>query len=320
MEMPSIRQLCTELSRNRCISWSLSLVLAVTTMVLLLVASLDVVQTTFCVHLVAFCITCAVLMWTKDSKNAFGLSLVFPVAHFVLLLCIIWDCEPLFFVLKLEFISGLWFGNRLMRIIGARLVYALENKPKSRVRVTNVQLLIGASVVVVASLHLVYPEHDAFSFAEMALWGCFLVDVVWHFGSWKMTMKRAFRNVKGMNKIVSRRNSNLNRIQGVERQQTVIFTVGVIFVEILACVGMIFVSPALGLLLQDKSNECKKRNPVGSHRLFAFGFPVYLAMHIGLWVTIYSHVLKKRRDEKLRDTKEEHRQVVQVSSLILSQS
>jgi hypothetical protein len=290
--------------------------LAVTTIVLLLVASLDVVQKAFCVHLIAFCITCTVLVWTKDSRNAFRLSLGFPVCHFVLLLCIIWDCEPLFFVLKLALISCLWFGTRLMRITGARLIYALDHKPKSRVRVTIVQLLIGASLVLMASLHLAY-EHVAFSFAEMALWGCFLVDVLWYFGIWKMTMKRVFRDLKAVGKIV-RRSPSMIAVKGIKRQQTVITTVGVLFAEVVSCTCMIFVNPALGLLLQDKSNECKQRNSVGSQRLFAFGFPVYLAVHIALWVTIYSHVLKKRRDEKLRDTKEEHRQVLQVSSLVSS--
>ena len=109
-------QLCTQLSRYRCISWSLNVVLAVTAIALLLVVSLDVVQAAFCVHLVLFCITCAVLLWTKDSRNAFGMSLGFSVAHFLLLLCIIWDCEPLFFVLKLALISCLWFDTRVMRI------------------------------------------------------------------------------------------------------------------------------------------------------------------------------------------------------------
>jgi hypothetical protein len=97
---PSIRQLCTHLSRNRCVSWSLNAVLAVMTIVLLLVDSLDAVQAAFCVHLVGFCITSAVLVWTKDSRNAFGLSVAVPVGQFVTLLYMIWDCEPIFFVVK----------------------------------------------------------------------------------------------------------------------------------------------------------------------------------------------------------------------------
>jgi hypothetical protein len=317
---PLIRQLCTQLGRNRCISWSLNVVLAVTAIVILLVASPDVVQAVFCVHLVLFCITCAVLVWMKDSRNAFRISLGFPVCHFGVMLFTIWDCEPIFFVLKLLTIIGLWFTTRIIRITGERLVHAVEQNPKSRVRVTIVQLLIGASLVFVASLHLAYPQHEAFPFAEMALWGCFLVDVLWHFGIWKLTMKRVFRDVKGMSNIVSRRNANLNMIEGVKRQQTVIATVGFLFTTIASCAGMIFVSPVFGLLLQDKSDKCKQRNSVGSNRLFALVFPIYLAMHIALWVTIYSHALKKRRDEKLRDTKEGHRQVLQVSSLISSQS
>jgi hypothetical protein len=310
---PSIRQLCTHLSPNRCVSWSLNAVLAVTTIVLLLVASLDVVQAAFCVHFIAFCITCAVLVGTKDSRNAFVMSLGFPVGHFVTLLFIIYDCEPLFFVLKLALISALWFGTRLMRITGARLVFALEHKPKSRVRVTIVQLLIGASLVLVTSLHLAYPEHKAFSFAEIALWGCFIVDLLWHFGIWKMTMKRVFRGVKGMRKILSRRNSNLKVIEGVQRRQNLITTVGTLFAEIVSCAFVVFANPALGFLLQDKSSECRQRNLVGSHRLSAFGFPAVLALHISFWVLIYTHVLKQRRDKTLRYTKEECRHVLQGS-------
>ena len=72
-------------------------------------------------------------------------------------------------------------------------------------------------------------------------------------------------------------------------------------------------NPALDLLLQDKRNECKQRNSVGSHRCSAFAFPAALAVHIALLVTIYSHVLKKRRGEKLRDTKAESGEVLQGS-------
>jgi hypothetical protein len=285
--------------------------------VLLLVTSLDVVQAAFCVHLIAFCITCCVLVWTKDSRNALGLSLGLPVGHFVLLLLIIWECGPLFFVLKTIVISCLLFGTCLVRITVARLVYAFEHKPLSRVRVTIVQLLIGASLVLVASLHLAHPEHEAFSFAEMALWGCFIVDFLWHFGIWKKTMKRVFRSVKGLSKILPRQNANLNMIEGVKRRQNIITVVGVLLTEIVACMGMIFANPAVGVLLQDESNECKKRNSVSSHRMSAFGLLAFLAVHIAFLVVIYSHVLKKRRDEKLR---EERRQVLQVSWLISSQS
>jgi hypothetical protein len=290
-------------SCNRCISWSLNVVLAVTTIVLWLVASLDVVQAAFCVHLVTFCITSSVLVWTKDSKNSFEMSLGLPVSHFVVLLCIIWDCEPLFFVLKLALINSLWFSTRLMRITVARLVYALEHKPKSRVRVTILQQLIGASVVLMATLHFAYPELEAFSFAEMALWGCFSVDVLWHFGIWKKTMNRVFRDVKGMRKIVPRQNTNLNMIEGVKRRETVITTVGTLFAQILASAFMIFANPRLELLLQDKSNECKQRNSVGSHRISSFGFPVFLAAHTAILVLIYGNVLKKRREERLRSKK-----------------
>jgi hypothetical protein len=292
----------------------------VTTIVLLLVASLDVVQAAFCVHLIVFCITCAVLVWAKGSRIAFAISLGFPVAHFVPLLFLIWDCEPLTFLLKLVMINSIWSSTLLMRITGARLVYALEDKPKLRVRVTIVQLLIGASLALVASLHLAYPEHEVFSFAEMALWGCFLVDVLWHFGIWKKTMKRVFRGVMGMREIASRRNANLNMIEGVKRRQSLIVSGGIVFSEIVICASMILANPALDLLLQDKKNECKQRNSVGSHRTFAFFLSAAFAVHIGLLLTIYSHVLKKRRDEKLRSTKEDGRQVLQVSSLILISS
>ncbi len=291
-----------------------------TTIVLLLVASLDVVQAAFCVYLAASCIISAVLVWTKDSRNAFGLSLYLPVYHFMVLLCSIWDCEPLFFVLKLALINTLWYGNLLMRISGARLVSALEDKPKSRLRVTIVQLLIGASLVLAASLHLAYPEHEIILFAEMALWGCFLVDLLWHFGIWKTTMKRVFRGVKGMHKILSM-NAGLKMIEGVRRRQSIITIVGTLFTEIVLCVGMILANPALDLLLQDKKrNECKQRNSVGSHRFSAFLCPAILAVQISFLVTIYSHAVKKKRDEKLRVCEEERRQVVQVSSLISSQS
>ncbi len=132
-------------------------------------------------------------------------------------------------------------------------------------------------------------------------------------------MTRVFEGVKGMSTILPRQHAGLNMIEGVKRQQTIISTVGVLFTEIVACACMICVNPVLGFLFQDKSSECKQRNAVGSHRFFAFGFPVYFALHMALWVTIYSHVLKKRRDEKLQDAKEERPQVLQVSSLISSQ-
>ncbi len=40
-----------------------------------------------------------------------------------------------------------------------------------------------------------------------------------------------------------------------------ITAVGVLFTEILICAGMIVTNPALDLLVQDKSNECKQHNP-----------------------------------------------------------
>jgi hypothetical protein len=300
LQLSSKTEKSTRLSRNICISWSLNVVLAVTTIVLLLVASLDAVQAVFCVHLVAFCITCAVLVWTKDSRNAFVMSLGFPVAHFVLLLCVIWDCEPLFFVLKMIAISCVWSGVLLMRISGSRLVYALEHKPKSRVRVTIVQLLIGASLMLVTSLHLAYPEHEVFLLAEMVLWGCFIVDLLWHFGIWKKTIKRVFRGVTGNRKLSGQNaNASLNMIEGIKRRQIIVTVVGTLFTEIIICAGMICANPTFDLLLQDKGNECKQRDLVGSHRLFAFGFATFSAADITLWVMIHSLVLKKRRDQKL---------------------
>jgi hypothetical protein len=300
---PSIRQRCTQLSHNRCISWSLNVVLAVSTIVILLVAPLDVVQAAFCVHLVAFCITCAVLVWMKDSGNVLGMSLGFPVSLFLILSFIIWDCEPLFFVVKLVAICCIWFATRLMRITSALLVHASTRKfaSQKRVRVTTVQYLIGASLALVASLHLAYPEHEALSFAEMALWGCFIVDVLWHFGIWKMSMKRVFRGViKGMRKSLIRRNSTLNMIEGIQRRIKIATAVGVLFTEITMCACMIFTNSSLDFPLQDKSNECKMRNSVNSHRISAFAFPISLAIHIACWVLIHSHVLKKRRAEKRR--------------------
>jgi hypothetical protein len=321
---PSISQLCTQLSRNRCISWSLNAVLAVTTLVILLVASLDVMQAALCVHLLVFCITSAVLVWTKDSRNAFGLSVGAPVVHFVFLCFIIWNCEPVFLVLKLAFINLTVFSTRIMRITGVRLAHAIEQKPKSRVRVTIVQLLIGASLVLVASLYLAYPDNTVFSFAEIALWGCSIVDVLWHFGIWKMTMKRAFRDVQGMGKIVSRhrRNSSFKTIQGVKRRQYITVAVGIVFSEIVGCAFMIFSNPAFNLLSQDKSNECKQRkSSVGSQRIFAFVFSALLAVHIVFWVLIYTHVLKKRRDAYIIKKKEsENRKILQGSYVNASMS
>ncbi len=220
--------------------------LAVTTIVLLLVASLDAVQAVVCVQFVGSCITCAVLVWTKDSRNAFRISLLIPIFHFVGVLFIIWDCEPLTFLFKLAIINGFWFVNLLMRITGARFVYAFEQKPKSRVRVTIVELLIGASLVLVASLHLAYPEHEALPFTEIVLWGCLLGDGLWHFGIWKMTTKKVFRSVKRkMNskrvfqtvkgKMTTKRNPILKMIEGVKRRQTIISTAGVLLMEIFAC-------------------------------------------------------------------------------------
>jgi hypothetical protein len=64
-------------------------------------------------------------------------------------------------------------------------------------------------------------------------------------------------------------------------------------------VAMIFANPELGLLFQDKSNECKQRNSLGSHRWSAFGFPIFLAFHITFSLMIYTHALKKMRRQTL---------------------
>ena len=109
-------------------------------------------------------------------------------------------------------------------------------------------------------------------------------------------------------------------IEGVKRRQNIITTVGGLFTEIVACVGMIFANPALGLILRGESNECEKRNSVTSHRISAFGFPIFLAFLITCWMGLYNHVLKKRRDAELRRMKEESRQVLQVSYVLASAS
>ena len=130
-------------------------------------------------------------------------------------------------------------------------------------------------------------------------------------------MKRVFRGLKGMSSIVSRQNANLKMIEGVKRRQTIVTVVGFLFGEIVTCAFMMIGSPALGLLLQHKSNECKQRNSVGSHRMSAFGIPLCLAMHIMLWLMIYSHVVRERREEYLTMKKEmESRQALQISSLV----
>ncbi len=97
-------------------------------------------------------------------------------------------------------------------------------------------------------------------------------------------------------------------IKGVKRRQNIVVAVGVLFSKVVACTGMI--------LLQDRSNECKKKNQSASivFRISAFGFPVFFAVHIAFWLTIYSLVLKRRQDEKKYwGTKEERTNVMQVS-------
>jgi hypothetical protein len=51
------------------------------------------------------------------------------------------------------------------------------------VRVTIIQLPIRVSLMLLTSLHLVYPELEALSFAEIVLWDGFIDDllVLWHF-------------------------------------------------------------------------------------------------------------------------------------------
>ncbi len=53
---------------------------------------------------------------------------------------------------------------------------------------------------------------------------------------------------------------------------------------------MILDHPALDLLLQDKSNECKQRNSVGSHRISALAFPIFWVMHIARSSTSTMHL------------------------------
>ncbi len=313
ISLKSFTNVSTQLNRNIRISWSLNIAIVVAAAVLLVVVPLDVVQTTFCAHTIVFCITCAVLVWTKSSWHIFCLSVGVPVTFFVGLAHLIWNCEPLFFVCKVVAVSLLVFCTRFMRIGGSRLLHVLAETPKIRVRVTKVQTLIGASLVLAASLHLAFLNYGAvFSFVEIVLWGCFFVDVLWHFGVWKTDMRRAFRKricpLPGT--------SSLIIVNDIKKRQMVSTIVGVLVAETLLCVYMVLANAVFGL--QEESNECKRRSTIGSNRLALILFPTVLAAHIAIWMLIYAHVTTKRRDMTLRDTKREHHPSLQlqVSSLI----
>jgi hypothetical protein len=117
-----------------------------------------------------FCITCAVLVWTKSSWHIFCLSVGVPVTFFMGLAHLIWNCEPFILVCKVEVGSLLVFCTQFMRIGGSRLLHILVETSKIRVRVTKVQTLIGTSLVLAASLHLAF-YNAVFSFAEIvSLW------------------------------------------------------------------------------------------------------------------------------------------------------
>jgi hypothetical protein len=284
----------TRLNRNVCISWSLNIAIVVAVTVFLFLATLEVVQAAFCVQMVVFCITCAVLVWSKPSWNIFCLSLGVPAAIFMGLVHMIWNCEVFFGVGKVAAACVLVFCTRFMRIGGSRLLHTLIETPKTRVQVTTVQYLMGASMVLVTSLHLAFPSYESISCAEIVLWGCFLVDALWHFRVWKMDMKRAFRSTETLNKIVSKENFSLKVLNDVKRRQMISTIVGILVVEPLLCMHMILANSVLGL--QEESKECNRRNPIGSDRLALSLFPIALAASIVFWMLIYSHIMSKRRD------------------------
>jgi hypothetical protein len=294
----------TKINRYICISWAWNIVVAVAAIVLLLFVSLDDVQTTFCVHLIALCITCAVLVWTKGSvRNWFIFSICFTGATLISLVHIVWNCEPIFFVEKMVMLSMYLLGLRALRIGGSRLICAVEGSPKILVRFTPVQIFLAASMVLVAFLHLAFRSLDVFPFAEIALWGCCIVDTLWHFGVWKMNMNRAFRDVKGLNNALPKTNASVQKMNRVRRQQNILNTVSILFTEIAGIIMNICTNSVLGL--QEESKECNRRTSIGSDRIALFGFPISVAFHICSLMVIYMHVASKWNDKKLRDMKNE---------------
>jgi hypothetical protein len=303
----------TPLDRTIYISLFFNVAVVAAASVVLAVVSLDAVQTAFSVHMFFFCITCAVLVWTKPSWNIFCLSAGVPAAVFMGLVHLIWNCEAFFGGFKVVIACVLVFCTRFMRIGGSRLLHTLIEMPKTRVQVTMAQYLMGASMVLVASLHLAFPSYESISFAEIVLWVCFLADILWHFRVWKMDMKRAFQSTETLNKIVSKGNLSLKVLNDVKRRQIISTIVGVLVVEIFLCVYMILANSVIGL--QEARNECARRSPRGSDRLALILFPVALAAHIAFWMLIYAHVTSQRRDI-LKRTKCEPHPVLPESSLI----
>jgi hypothetical protein len=312
----------TKINRYICISWSCNIVVVVAEIALLLFVSLDDVQTAYCVHLIALCITCAVLVWTKSSsRNWFIFSILFTAGPLISLVHIVWNCEPLFFGVKMVMLSFYLLGLRALRINGSRLVRAVEGTPKVLVRVTPVHMFLAASMVLVASLHLAFRSLEVFSFAEVALWGCCLMDTLWHFGVWKMNINRAFRDTKGMNRILSKNSAALQKVNRVRRQQHILNTVSILFTEITGLMLIICANSVLGL--QEESKECNRRTSIGSDRIALFAIPISVAFHICSLMVIYMHAASKWHDTKLRYMKNERRGPnvpLQESSLISVQS
>jgi hypothetical protein len=199
----------------------------------------------------------------------------------------------------------------MIRIGGSRLVRVVEGTPKALVRVTFVQMFFAASTVLVASLHLVFRSLEVFLIAEIALWGCCIVDTLWHFGVWNMNMKRAFRSTEGMNKILSKKNSALQYVNMVRRRQYILYTVSAVFTEIICMTCIIYMN------LQEESKKCNKRTSIGSDRIALFLFSFCVAVHTAPLMIIHNMLtMSKWHDKKPR------RPVVpiQESSLISAQS
>jgi hypothetical protein len=283
----------TKINRNTCISWSWNIVVAVAAIVLLLFASLDEVQTAMCLHNIALCITCAVLVWMKhSSRNWFIFSILFTGGHFLCVVVTVWNCEPLFYGAKMWLLIAYLLGVRMIRIGGSRLVRVVEGTPKALVRFTYTHIFLAASMVLVASLHLAFRSLGVFLFAETALWGCCIVDTLWHFGVWNMNMKRAFRFTERMNSILSKNNSALQYVNMVRRRQYILNTVSILFTETICMACIIYMN------LQEGSKECSKRTSIGSDRIALFLFSFCVAVHIAPLMIIHMHTMSKRRDKK----------------------
>ncbi len=312
----------SKINRYIFISWSWNIVVAVAAILLLIFSPLDDVQTAFCVYTIALCITCAVLVWMKGSaRNWFIFSILFTAASIIFLLWMMWNCELLFFGVKMVMLSLYMLGLRALRINGSRLLRAVKGTPKILVRFTSVQIFLAASIVLVASLHLAFRSLDVFSFAEIALWVCCIVDTLWHFGVWKMNINRVFRGTKGMNRILSKNSAALQTVNRVRKQQNILNTVSILFTEITGIMLNICANSVLGL--QEESKECSRRTSIGSDRLALFGVVNAFAFMICSLLVIYMHASSKWRDKKLRSMKDKSRGPnvpLQESSLISVQS